>query len=154
MHFQVQYIKLTQFHFSSGTWSVPFSAISCTLFGGSLYRSWSAPLHGIPTVSSSAHQTHLSFFRCTLFTRYTNKFTLTFIFSIGEILHPFAPLRPFLRALSSVSHILSHLHLGELLDTFLCSSKQIIDCTLKRTIIYTKLCIIYSAGIALYACGK
>ena len=106
--------------------------------------------------NTCAHQTHLSLLRCTLFgiTRCTNNFTLTFIFSTGQILRPFAPLSPFLRALSSVFHIPSHLHLGELLATFLCSSKEIIDCTLKRTMIYTNVCIIYSAGIALYAYVK
>ena len=38
--------------------------------------------------------------------------------------------------------------------TFLCNSKQIIDCILKCIMIYTNLCIIYSTGIALYACVK
>ena len=79
-------------------------------------------------------------------------------FLIGPILHPFAPLIPFLRAFSSAflirSHLQSHLHLRELFVTFLCSSKQIIDCTLKCTMIYTNVCIIYNAGIALYACVK
>ena len=66
----------------------------------------------------------------------------------------FAHLSPFLREFSSVFHIPSHLqfqlHRTELFVTFLCSSKQIIDCNLKCTTIYTNVCIIYSAEI-LYA---
>ena len=38
--------------------------------------------------------------------------------------------------------------------TFLRSFKKIIDCTLKSTIIYTNVYIIYGNGIALYACVK
>ena len=81
-----------------------------------------------------------------------------FYFLIDQILHSFAPLSPFLRALSSAFHIPCHLesqlHLGELFVTFLACSKQIIDCTLKCTMIYKYVCFIYSSGIVLYAWVK
>ena len=86
------------------------------------------------------------------------KSSLLFHFLIGKMLHPFAPLSPFLKAFSSVfkvrSHLQSQLHLGELCVTCLCSFKQIIDCILKCTMIYTNACVIYSAVIALCACVK
>ena len=105
--------------------------------------------------------------RCTLnciIKRTTNAFlvfpfalSLIFQFLIGQNLHPFAPFSPFLRVFSSAFHIRSHLQsqlylLGELFVTLLCSSKQIVACTLKN--VYANACIIYSAGIALYACIK
>ena len=81
-----------------------------------------------------------------------------FYFLIDQILHSFAPLSPFLRALSSAFHIPCHLesqlHLGKLFVTFLACSKQIIDCTLKCTMIYKYVCFIYSSGIVLYAWVK
>ena len=81
-----------------------------------------------------------------------------FYFLIDQTLHPFAPLSPFLRALSNAFHIPYHLesqlHLGELFVNFLACSKQIIDCTLKCTMIYKYVCFIYSAGILLYAWVK
>ena len=80
-----------------------------------------------------------------------------FQFLIGQILYAFSPLCQFLRAFSSAFHTRFHLQpkshlLGELFVTLLCSSKQIVACTLKN--IYTNACIIYSAGIALCACIK
>ena len=71
--------------------------------------------------------------------------------------HSFAPLSPLLRAFSSAFHIPSHLQsqlhlLGELFVNLLCSSKQIVDCTLKN--VCTNACIIYSAGTAYIACVK
>ena len=91
-------------------------------------------------------------------TRCTKKFILSFIFN-WPVLHSFAPLIPFLRIFSSVfnirSDLQSHLHLlGELSLALLCRFKQIIDCTFKCTMIYANIWIIYSAGIALYACVK
>ena len=44
--------------------------------------------------------------------------------------------------------------MGELPVVFFCSSKEIIDCTLKRAMIYTNVCIIYSGGVELYAYVK
>ena len=86
------------------------------------------------------------------------KISLLLWFLIGQILHPFAPLSPFLRAFSSTCYIPSHfqsqLYLRGLFMTFLRSFKKIIDCTLKSTIIYTNVYIIYGDGIALYACVK
>ena len=85
--------------------------------------------------------------------------TLTFRFLMGQILLPFATLCSPLRTSSSVSQITSHaqfqIHLlGQLFVTWLCSSKLIIDCCLKCSMICTHICIIDSAGIALYACFK
>ena len=86
------------------------------------------------------------------------KISLLLWFLIGQILHPFALLSPFLRAFSSACYIPSHfqsqLYLRGLFMTFLRSFKTIIDCTLKSTIIYTNVYIIYGDGIALYACVK
>ena len=70
----------------------------------------------------------------------------------------FWKLKTVLKAFSSAFHIPSNLqpqlHLGKLFVTFLYSSNQIIDSTLKRTMTYTNLWIIYNAGIALCACVK
>ena len=98
-------------------------------------------------VSSSAPQTHLLFSRL--------HFHSYFQFLIGQILHPFAPLRRFLRAFSSAFHILSRLQsqlhlLGELFVTLLSSRLS----TALSKMFTTNACIIYSAGIALYACIK
>ena len=122
-----------------------------------VYKYWSSPLGATPgvlsgapwIVSSSSPQTHSSFF-CLYYHSY-------FQFLNCQILHPFAPLSPVLRALSSAFHIRSHFQsqlylLGELFVTLLCSSKHIVDCTLKN--VCTNTCIIYSDGIALYACIK
>ena len=57
-----------------------------------------------------------------------------------------------MRAIYFLSHLQSQLHLEELFVTVLCNSRHIIDCSLKCTMIYTNVCIIYSAGIALYVC--
>ena len=83
------------------------------------------------------------------------KSSLLLSFLIGQILHLFAPLSLVLKAFSSASYTRSPLQsFEELFVTLLCSSKKIIACTLKCTMIYTNVCIIYSAGIALYACIK
>ena len=146
---------------SSVTWSASFSEFSGAPFCTSLCKSWSVTLGAIAGVLSGApklyYQAHLKCIHrcsvCTLLciTRCSKKF-LT-----GQILHPFAPINPLVRAFSSVLYILSYLqsqlHL-ELFLSFLCSSEQIIDYTLKYAIIYTNVCIIYSAGIALYTCVK
>ena len=86
------------------------------------------------------------------------KILLWLSFLIDQILRPFTFLIPFLTAFSSVVyitfHLQSQLHLWKLFMTYFCNSKQITDCTLKCTIMYTNVCIIYGARIALYAYVK
>ena len=132
-----------------GFWLVQMVHLLVHLY---IYKYWRSPLSATPLYyqvhPELYHQAHLKriyhFFRL-----YCHSY---FQFLIDQILHPFAPLSSFLSAFSSAFHIRSHLKsqlhlLGELFLTLLCSSKQIVDCTLKS--IYTNVCIIFSDGIVL-----
>ena len=109
----------------------------------------SGVLSGVPYItSSSTHQRHFL-----LFYLHPHVHQFYFHFLIGRILHSFAPLGSFLRAFSSAFHIrflfaILITSFGELFGNVLCSSKQIIDCTLECTMIYANVCIIYSFGTA------
>lgn len=86
------------------------------------------------------------------------KYTLTLIFQLTRFCFCCTYKSIFERILKCLSDRLSYktsiISCGEPSATLLCSSRSIIACTLMCTMISTNLCILYSAGITLYACAK